>query len=416
MPGAEGSTGVGSNPGGDRVVLGLSGTVDYVLDWDSAVVEQLVREHGITAADLSTTVAVDSERNLLRCLLAFVRDGNGGERFVVSNQIVEAFARRFDKTVALGGTCTRAAMAMDKLGVKSTLHLVSIDDHVRRLLPASTEYLCSATEDSTDPHLIIQFGAGTRVRAGDLDLRAPHPNRVIFANDPPHEELRISEDLGDVLAEARVLLISGFNVMRDPELLDRRIDTLLRHLARLAPGCLVHFEDAGYHVPALSHQVNRRLADVVSVHSMNEDELQVYLERTLDLLDVEEMAQALVEAHALIHAPTVVVHTRYWSLALGRDRAALGEALRGGITMASTRYLCGDDFTEADYRAVARRPDQPPGAEFAREIEARLPGLVRCQPAKLLESTHPTTVGLGDTFVGGFLAAWVGAGPAEGVA
>ena len=63
-------------------------------------------------------------------------------------------------------------MAMDKLGLKSTLHLVSIDDHVRQLLATKVAVTSAARpHDSTDPHLIVQFKAGTRVRVADIDIR-----------------------------------------------------------------------------------------------------------------------------------------------------------------------------------------------------------------------------------------------------
>src|SRR5438128_689155 len=107
-------------------VLGLGGTVDYEIRWDSRVVEALALEYGIRAAELSVSVPIGSERDLLRTLLAFVRDGVGGERFVASSDIVEAFAARFERRITLGGTCVRAALAMDKLGIASTVHLVSI--------------------------------------------------------------------------------------------------------------------------------------------------------------------------------------------------------------------------------------------------------------------------------------------------
>ncbi len=120
------------------------------------------------------------------------RDGAGGERFVASPAIVEAFAAHFPRRITLGGTCVRAALAMDRLGLRSTVHLVSIDDHVRRLLPDTVGYLCSAADDSTEPHLIIQFGAGAGVRVGDTELRSPHPNRVILVNDLPNELLALT--------------------------------------------------------------------------------------------------------------------------------------------------------------------------------------------------------------------------------
>ena len=71
-----------------RFVLGLGGTVDYEIAWDAAILERLVAEHGIRAAELSTSVPIVSERSLLVTLLAFVRDGLGGERFVASSEIV----------------------------------------------------------------------------------------------------------------------------------------------------------------------------------------------------------------------------------------------------------------------------------------------------------------------------------------
>jgi ADP-dependent phosphofructokinase/glucokinase len=283
--------------------------------------------------------------------------------------------------------------------------LVSIDDHVRQLLPPSCSYICSASHDSTDPHLIVQFKAGTRVRVADIDIRSPHPNRLIFAHDPPHEELLISDELGLTLADAVVFLISGFNVIRDAAILDQRLATLKQHMASLSADCLVHYEDAGFHVPALSRQVNRQLGDVIDVHSMNEDEMQAYLGGTCNLLDADEMAPALVELITRLTAPTVVVHTKYWSVVVGRGADSFTEALRAGVTMASTRYAYGDNFTEDDYNEVAQAPPSSAGATFARAIEARMPGLVRSSPAVVMQTARPTMIGLGDSFVGGFLAA-----------
>ena len=73
--------------------------------------------------------------------------------------------------------------------------------------------------------------------------------------------------------------------------------------------------------------------------------------------------------------------------------------------MASTRYLYGDDFSEADYAKMTQARASEAGTDFAARLQARLPGLVRCLAAKDMQTDHPTTVGLGDAFVGGFLEA-----------
>lgn len=388
-----------------KLVLGLGGTVDYEIAWDPSVIEKLVAEYSIHESDLRTSISVESERDLVVSILAFLKDGVGGERFVASSDIVETFAARFDKRITLGGTCVRAALAIRTLGVTSTVHLVSIDDHVRRLLPADIEYICSAQQDSTDPHLIVQFGEGARVRAGDIDLRALHPNRLIFAHDPPNGELVLSDQLGEVLSEAEVFMLSGFNSIQYPGLLNQRLLGVRQHMTHLSSSAVVFYEDAGFHVPEMSLRVRDALIDVIDVYSMNEDEMQAYLGRRLDLLDARDMGQALRELHTLIPAPTLVVHTKYWSLALGDRAGRYRSALRGGITMASARYVFGDSFTEEDYREVGRRLPGVRGAEFTAAIEGRLGDEVCCVPALVLTVDHPTTIGLGDTFVGGFIAA-----------
>ena len=177
--------------GGD-VVLGLGSCLDYEITWDGAVVQALADELGVTAGDVGRDVVVRTERDLVGSVLGFVREGAGGERFVASSAVLEAFAARFERRVTLGGTNVRAAVALARLGIGTALHTVSVDDHVRRLLPAGVGNLCSADHDSTDPHLIVQFPAGARVRVGGarpgdppVDVVAPHPNRLIYVNDEP---------------------------------------------------------------------------------------------------------------------------------------------------------------------------------------------------------------------------------------
>lgn len=388
-----------------KLVLGLGGTVDYEIAWDSLIIERLIDELEIDAAELDTRRPITSERDLLITLVAFVRDGVGGERFVASSDIVEAFAARFVKRITLGGTCVRAAIAMRTLGIPSTVHLVSIDDNVRRLLPDGVDYISSAWQDTLDPHLIVQFGAGTRIRARDIDVSAPHPNRIIYTNDPPNQELLLSDDLGTELRDADVFMFAGFNVIQQPGVLEQRLQSIRRHMEHLPAHATVMYEDAGYHSPALSLRVSETLLDLIDVYSLNEDELQAYLGRTVDLLDADDVIASLGDLQALIPARILVVHTKYWSLALGERAAEFEAALRGGIVMASTRYSFGDGFTVADYNEVAGYRAHSTGADVAAHLSAALGPAVCAVAALVLTTATPTTIGLGDTFVGGFVAA-----------
>ncbi len=389
-----------------HLVLGLGGTVDYEIEWDSTVLEGLIRDLEIRSDELSTAIPITDERALVVTVLAFLERGVGGERFVASSDIVEAFAARFPTKITLGGTGVRAGIAMHSLGVPSTQHLVSIDDNVRRLLPESIEWISSADRDTLDPHLIVQFAAGTRVVAGDIDITSPSPNRVILANDPPNREMRLSAELGPTLRRADALLVSGFNTMQDEAMLESRLDELALAMAELPRDAFVFYEDAGFYEQHFSARVRARLLDRIDVYSLNEDELQEYLGRPLDLLDPEAMAHALHEAHRMIPAPVLVVHTRFWALAFGEKAALYRAALTGGVVMAATRYRVGDGHTADDYATTGGLTVHAGGAGFARAIEERFAGTAVCVPAFDLRTEHPTTIGLGDSFVGGFLAAW----------
>lgn len=387
-----------------ELVLGLGGTVDYEIEWDSSVLESLVDRYRIRGDELTTTQPIASERDLAISVLAFLETGAGGERYVASSGIVEQFAARFVSRVTLGGTPVRAALAMHALGIPSTVHLVSIDDTVRRLLPGDTGYLCSAEHDSLDPHLIVQFPAGAEVRVGDQVLRAPHPNRLIYSNDPPNRELLLSSDLGSALRDAKIFLVSGFNSMQDASALDERLRQLRAHMRSLPADALVFYEDAGFHQPALGARVRESLLELLDVYSMNEDEWEAHLGHRVDLLDADAVQAALHELHALIPARVLVVHTRYWSLAFGADAGRYRSALSGGITMASTRYRLGDGFTAQDYLETGLERRNAEGERMAVELAELMPE-VAVVAAFTLHPPKPTTIGLGDTFVGGFIAA-----------
>ena len=387
-----------------QLVLGLGGTVDYELRWDSAVLERLAREHEVRLDELTTTSPIDDERSLLVTVLAFAAAGTGAERFVASSEVIERFAAHFAYDVTLGGTGVRAGLVLDSLGIPSVQHLVSIDDNVRRLLPERITILSSAEEDTLDPHLIVQYPVGARVRLADGEVVAPAANRLIFANDPPNRTMAIAAGLSDALAEASAFLISGFNTMQDHDLLVRRLSELLTALAHLAADALVYYEDAGFYTRAFAETVRARLLPHIHVYGMNEDELQEYLGRAVDLLDPAQVAEALAEIRRLIPVPALVVHTRYWALAVGPDAHRHRAALESAVRVAATRYRLGDGFRAADADETAAMDRHAGGASLVHAIEDAIPDAVGVA-AFSLDVARPTTIGLGDTFVGGFLAA-----------
>jgi ADP-dependent phosphofructokinase/glucokinase len=304
-----------------HVVLGLGGGLDYELKLSAQTLERLVEEYQIRAADLTALSTVASERDLVISILWYIAKGEGGERFVASSAALQAFADRFPHRTSLGGTSIRAAIAMSRLGVPSTLHLVSLNDVIRRLLPATCAYISSGGEDTFYPHLIVQYDQDLEVRALDIEIRAPFPNRLIYVNDPVNEALALSDELGCQLRAADIFLISGLNAIRDEAVLDQRLSALRAHMRRLPTEAMVFYEDAGFHEPAFSQRIRDALVDAIDIYGLNEDEMQSYLGRSVDLTSVSEAQRALTSLRSLIAAPTLVVHTKFWSAAVG-ERAS----------------------------------------------------------------------------------------------
>lgn len=389
----------------ERIALGFCNNVDYEIAWNAEVLEDLVVAYNICAAELAAPGAINTERDLVISILAFMSISGGGERFVASSALIERFAARFQKKITLGGTSVRAAIAMRTLGYTAALHLITMNSHVRRLLPRDCPYVCSNPQDSTYPHLIVQFGAGDQVRAGDIDIRARQANRLIYHCNAARISMKLNEDFADLIAEARVLLISGFNAVQSKPLLADRLASLKGVLQRLPGDATVFMEDGAYFDPGFHQLIFRELGPTIGIYSMNEDELQVHLNRAVNMQDSESVIGALADVSGRIPAAAIVVHTRRWALACGRDAHRYAAALKAGVTMATTRFRHGDDFTLANYNDIGARDPNAEAAQFADIMNAAGGANMVCVPVPAVEQENGTTIGLGDAFVGGFLPA-----------
>lgn len=389
----------------EKIVLGFGNNIDYEIVWNSRVIENLIIQYDIHNDELDINRVVNCERDLVISILGFLKVGSGGERFVASSAIIEHFSQNFEKKITLGGTAIRAAITMRKFGYTSALHLVTINDHVRNLIPQDSPYVCSNAKDSSYPHLIVQFAKDTCVKASDIDICTNQANRLIYHSDDDNIIMNLNEDFSNLITDAKILLISGFNAMQSEALLTNRLESLLRIMEKLPKDALVYYEDAGFYEPGFSPLIYRTLARNINIFGLNEDELQAYLNRRLDLLDVFQIKEALVDLQKLIPVPVIVVHSRYWALAYGENAMSFSKALKGGITMATTRFRYGDDFTVENYKKIERISPNKEGATFADALKKLLGNKISCVPVADVEQSNATTVGLGDAFVGGFLPA-----------
>ncbi|EMS70296.1 phosphofructokinase [Ruminiclostridium cellobioparum] len=389
----------------EKIILGLGDNIDYEIVWDSGIFEKLIAQYNIYDKELLADIEITSERDLVVSILGFLKSETGGERFVSSPNIIDSFTRNFKNKITLGGTSVRAAIAMRKLGYTSALHLVTINDHVRRLIPPDCLYVCSNTADSSYPHLIVQFYKDTRVKANDIDICTNRANRIIYNNDRDNIVMELDEGFSELITEAKVFLVSGFNAMQSKELLSLRLKSLLSIMDKLPENAWVYYEDACFYDESFSKIVQDALTERIDIYSLNEDELQHYLGRELDLLNPYEIKDALEDVGKLIHVPMIVVHSKYWALAYGDNAESVSRALKGGITMATTRFRFGDDFSEENYNETEGLCPEEEGTVIARELKKLLGDKVCCIPSVKVQEQKVTTIGLGDAFVGGFLPA-----------
>ena len=387
------------------VVLGFGAAVDREVTWDPVVLAELAEHHGIGPDDLVAVGPIRTERDLVASVLGYLGRGAGGERRVDEPAVITRFSDRFDGVTSLGGTCVRAARAMRGLGTSSVVHLSFVDDEVRRLLPEGTAYLVADTDEATYPHLIVQYPSGARVRTERLDLVAPRANRLIYVNDPANERLALSDDLAASVADASVFLVSGLNAIRTVPELRERLDHIEVCIGAARRDGLVFYEDAGFHEPELADVARSHMVRLVDVYSLSDEELGAVLGRDVDPLDAADVLDAVTTVAARVDVPVLVVHSRHWALAVGAAASHVAPALATGVAVATARYAYGSSATAADVSSVRAAPLDAGTARFAAGL-AVLGGSSRiaCAPVPTLEVATPTTVGLGDTFVGGFLA------------
>jgi ADP-dependent phosphofructokinase/glucokinase len=387
--------------------MGLGGTVDYEIELSEKLIANLISKWSIKKCELGTELKIDSERNILLVILAFIKNGLGGERFVEKSIDLIKFSQRFEKKITLGGTCVRAALALEPFGISTVLHLVSMSDEVRQRLPKKSKFICSAEKDTLDPHLIIQYPKGFKIKIENDTFTASKPSRIIFTNDPPNRELVISEELGDELSNASVFLVSGFNCIQDDDVLNSRLNEIERHIKKLPEKSIIYFEDAEYHIPRMSKKVQERLACYFDIYSMNEDELQNYLNTKINLFDPDEVKTSIYKFNTKINFRNLVIHTQDWSLVYGEDAIFLQNSLQSGIDLASARFKFGDGFSKDNFIEIKRRSKSRPGVIFAKQINEIFDGKGICLPGYELKVLKPTTIGLGDAFVGGFIGSLI---------
>lgn len=382
------------------ILLGMGNSLDYDIGWRPELLSEVAAELGIVAWPTPPPVIRD-ERDLVSAVLAYAAAGVGTERSVESVPAIESLARRLGYRESLGGTGVRAGRVVDLLGIPCTVHLTSLSPRMAALLWPGAHRLSARAAGTDYPHLIVQYDADRALTVGGVARRPPRPNRLIFVNDPDNAELALAPDLPSAVASSSIWLISGFNAIADPSLLASRLGQVGALVATMRPGAWAVYEDAGFHRPEFAATALSTMAGACDVVGMNEDEFAGHLGAAVELDDASAVGPALTALADRWRITNLVVHTSRWAAATGPQAHQLRAAMTEGVLAGAARFTSGDAMSRDVLSRLRSAPKSPSGVAVAAGLERA--GLAAV-PALELNPSDPVTVGLGDSFVGGFVA------------
>jgi ADP-dependent phosphofructokinase/glucokinase len=383
-----------------EILLGLGSSLDYDAVWQPQTLTALAAEWGINTWP-EPPLQIRDERDLLCAILAYSAAGIGTERAVDSEEVLESTARRLGFQSSLGGTGVRAARMLDLLGFDCTVHLTSVSPDTDVLLWPNAHYLAGRHSTARYPHLIVQFRDDEPITVGGVSRTPPRPNRLIFVNDPDNADLTFAPELPDAVSASSIWLISGLNATGEPAHLVRSLEQITALAATVGPGSWIVYEDAGFHREELSDITLATMAGVCDIVGMNEDEFMRHLGTPVDLHDPMSVGAGLADLAGRWGIRNLVVHTARWAAAIGAQSDQLRPALTDGVLAGAARFSHGDAMTRQDVTDLRSAPRNPTGAGVAAGLErAGITAVPGCD----LSPLAPVTIGLGDSFVGGFLA------------
>ncbi|MCC3383576.1 hypothetical protein D4758_06610 [Enterocloster citroniae] len=401
-----------------KIALGFHACVDYELEWNLSSMEHLMEECEIHAGELDSvglngvgqagdTERIESMKGLMIEILSCMRQGTGCEIIPEDCGLCREFAKNFSYKITIGGTAAKAAIAIGKIGYESTLGMCCFNQYMEDLLPAGITCYSGTGPDHDEvyPHIILQYPSGVHIQVNDIDFTTSCHNRILISRDPDSMNMVIAEDFGNQAGDADVFLLSCFSEVLDASILTKRLDTVFNLLAGIRDRTFVILEDGCYVNGEFRRMVHRKLAPVLDVISMNEDELQDFVGKRIQILDPDQVLDGVSCVYRSLKVPLLIIHTHAWALAYGTGSHDLKEALEGGIMLASARYVYGDEFGIDEYRNIRTWNVNERGREFSKQVMEEDP-MVCCIPCRDLEfAKRPTTVGLGDFFAGGLLPA-----------
>lgn len=386
-----------------KIALGFSNTVDYEIKWNPEHLERLIRLTGLSKKDIREKHRILDLKDLLSSILFHMQEGSGCGLITERPEIIASFLEGCDYRTAPGGTNMRAAEAISALGGKALVHLVSVNADTLHHMPSNISWIGGEEFHCCFPHIAVQFPKNARVRANDIDIVSPGENRVIYSGDTACAQMPLCRDFFARISESDLLLLSGFDMIPDAQVLTQRLSEVKAAISGYGnKKPFIFYEHACFGNAAFETLALKELMPCIDVCSMNEDEFQTLAGQKTDLLDAESVLSCLHAIRRSFPHTSFIVHTSRWGLVFGERAEESAASLKYGMLAASAKYLTGRVSPEA-VEQVKSFPVHRQAKEFCSKITALSRYPLKCFPAARIQIPDPVTIGLGDSFVGGFL-------------
>ena len=388
-----------------KIVLGFGNNIDYEIVWDIDQINTLKSNYEFNKEDYILDKNITSIKSILSILFLNIKNNSGGEYFVDNINIINEFVKNFAFKTTAGGTALRSAIALDLQGVKATLHVVTNNNIIKNFIPKNCQYILSNDNTKNYPHLIIQYPSNLKINIDNKTIITKKPDRLIFVHDPHNEQLKINIKIKKHICNSKIFLISGFNSIKCLKILNEKISFLEDCLKSMSNKSYSFYEDGCYHYEEVSKVVREFTYNNAYICSMNEDEF-LYFTRNLKFKNNPNvLLKQLMNFYETYKTKLLVIHTSNWSLVYGENARKYKECLENAILIATGRMIHGDNLKRSNLKNINKEfTYNKKSNEFSYIVNKKGGNMVYCLPSYNINIKNQTTIGLGDFFVGGFLA------------
>ena len=403
--------------------LGYTSNLDLAAEFRAEDLNDLLAKYlpaGVLRA-MRPAERIRTMEDLLETVVYYCLQGIGGEVDIEDPDLVRAL---FPCVNAIGGTGVQAALALDRLGAGSIVHLTDDSKEVLEQLaspnirmPLADGTLGGASDvqgrGPQETHVILQFRRGSRIVLGEQEEEIPASNRLILTRNTVNHILPLDENfLHWVEAHSQQvssLVLSSFNSILDPEILRHRLGRILEHVERYRrknPQGTVYFEDAHYH----DRQIRRLCMETVYPHTdivgMNEEELLHTLDMYQVPVKIEDIFSCVNGVEYLLNrfgiSKGILVHTKDYAMFVGDPGSAdIEKGMVYGCLMATARAVFGVYAGDRQIRKILEGTLSRTGLEMLEQIrQSSLRERVILVPTYALDRPK-YTIGLGDCFTAG---------------